>query len=74
MGAYTGETSYQHLTDFGINWTLLGHSERRALYNETNEEVAIKTKLAVENSLNVVLCIGETLEHRENNQTLKILE
>ncbi len=62
MGAYTGETSYQHLADFNLKWTLLGHSERRSLYKETSEEVGLKAKLALNNGLNVVLCIGETLE------------
>jgi len=65
MGAYTGETSYKHLADFGVKWTLVGHSEWRTLYHETNQEVGKKCKIALENDLSIVLCIGETLKERE---------
>lgn len=74
FGAYTGEISYKHLADFGIEWTLLGHSERRSLFHETSEEVAAKTKLAVENKLKVVLCVGEKLEEREAGKTFAVVE
>jgi triosephosphate isomerase len=48
---------------------LTGHSERRCLFGETDKDVAIKTKVAVENGLNVMLCIGEQLEERESGKT-----
>lgn len=73
FGAYTGETSHLHLNDLGINWTLIGHSERRALFGESNEIVGLKTKLALENKMKVVLCIGESLSEREANKTLDII-
>jgi len=73
MGAFTGEISIEHLKDFGVNWTLTGHSERRALYHETNEIVAKKTKRALDNGMHVVACIGEQLSDRKNGQTMAIL-
>ncbi|CAM9609995.1 unnamed protein product [Heterosigma akashiwo] len=64
-GAYTGETTAQMLKEFGINWCITGHSERRAMEGETSEIVAAKTKLAIDNGLKVMFCCGETLEERE---------
>ena len=61
FGAFTGEISIEHLKDFGVNWTLTGHSERRAMYHETSEIVAQKTKRALDNGMFVVACIGEQL-------------
>ena len=63
-GAYTGEVSADQLVEFGLQWVILGHSERRAKYGETNEKVAAKVKYALSKGLNVVLCIGEQLEQR----------
>lgn len=60
--------------DFGLTWTLTGHSERRAYYGETDEIVANKTKRALDLGLNVIFCIGETLEQREADQTLDVLK
>ncbi len=74
FGAYTGETSVLHLKDLGIHWTLVGHSERRSLFAESNSIVAEKTKFAVDNKVNVVLCIGETLQERESDQTLNVIQ
>ncbi len=62
MGAFTGEISLEHLKDFGVNWTLTGHSERRKYYHETSDVVATKTKRAVDLGFEVIACIGETLE------------
>ena len=58
-GAFTGEVSADILTDMGVKWVILGHSERRSLYGETNELVAKKLKYALDKGLNVILCIGE---------------
>lgn len=57
----------------GINWTLLGHSERRTLFGETDEIVADKCKRALEAGLNVVACIGETKEERETGVTMTVV-
>ena len=51
FGAFTGELAPKHLKDFGINWTILGHSERRKYYSETSEIVAKKIKLAIDTKL-----------------------
>ncbi|KAJ7182830.1 Triosephosphate isomerase [Mycena crocata] len=71
-GAFTGEISPPQLKDAGIPYVILGHSERRTLFHETSEIVAQKTKAALAASLSVILCIGETLEQRETNQTTKV--
>ncbi len=52
---------------------ILGHSERRQYFNETNEVVAGKVKLAIENGLNVIGCIGEQLKEREDGETMKVV-
>lgn len=62
------------LAEFGINCTLIGHSERRDLYGETNSDVAKKVQLSLENNLQVVLCIGEHKEDRESGNTNTILQ
>eukprot|EP00330_Aristerostoma_sp_ATCC50986_P004075 CAMPEP_0114579734 /NCGR_PEP_ID=MMETSP0125-20121206/4087_1 /TAXON_ID=485358 ORGANISM="Aristerostoma sp., Strain ATCC 50986" /NCGR_SAMPLE_ID=MMETSP0125 /ASSEMBLY_ACC=CAM_ASM_000245 /LENGTH=251 /DNA_ID=CAMNT_0001770727 /DNA_START=62 /DNA_END=813 /DNA_ORIENTATION=- len=72
-GAYTGEIAPQHLSDLGLKWVILGHSERRQYYNETDQVVANKTKYAIENNLSVILCIGESLEQREAGKTLDVV-
>jgi len=64
-GAYTGESSPQMLKDFGLNWVILGHSERRHVFGETDNEVGLKTINALNNNLNVIACIGEKLDERE---------
>lgn len=68
-GAYTGNVTADQLTDIGIKWTLAGHSERRSLFGDTDQDVGIKTKIAIENGMNVMVCIGEQLEERETNKT-----
>ena len=64
-GAYTGEISAAMLASVGCEYTILGHSERRQYYGETDEKLVEKTKLALENGLKVILCVGENLEERE---------
>lgn len=64
-GAFTGNVTADQLTDIGIKWTLTGHSERRSLFGETDKDVAVKTKIAIDNGMNVMVCIGEQLEERE---------
>ncbi|CUA69824.1 triosephosphate isomerase (TIM) [Rhizoctonia solani] len=73
-GAYTGEISPAQLVDAGIPWVILGHSERRTLFGDTDEIVADKTKAALDAGLSVILCIGETLDEREAGITVKVCE
>lgn len=73
-GAFTGEISAEQVKDFGLEWTLVGHSERRKLNGETDEMVAAKTARAQANGLKVILCIGETLEQREAGQTNDVIK
>ena len=68
-GAHTGETSGSMLVDMGCRYVLVGHSERRATYGESDEDVALRFKAALEAELQPVLCVGETLEEREQGQT-----
>jgi triosephosphate isomerase len=73
-GAYTGEISPQQLVDAKVPWVILGHSERRSMFGDTDKFVADKTKAAVDAGLQVILCIGETLEEREADKTAEVNE
>ena len=73
-GAYTGEVSALMLKDAGCEYVILGHSERRQYFNETDSFVNKKIKSALQNKLKPILCIGETLEQRNNDQTMKIIK
>ncbi len=68
-GAYTGEVSASMLGDFGCTYVIVGHSERRAYHNETDELVAQKTLRALRAGLTPIVCVGETLSEREADQT-----
>jgi triosephosphate isomerase len=68
-GAFTGEVSGAMLKDAGCVYVIVGHSERRALYGESDQVVAEKFKAAQDNGLVPILCVGETLAERESNQT-----
>lgn len=72
--AFTGEVSIDALVDLWVDMVMIGHSERRQYYNETDETVVRKVKLALERGIRPLVCIGETLEQKQNNQTLMILE
>ena len=63
-GAYTGEVSAGMLADLGCMYVLVGHSERRTLYGETDDQVARKCEAALANGLRPILCVGETLAER----------
>ena len=66
-GAFTGEVSADMIKDFGAKYVVVGHSERRSMYGETDELVAQKVQAALDNHLTPLFCIGETLEEREGN-------
>lgn len=72
-GAFTGEVSTRMLAAAGCSYVILGHSERRQLFGETNEVVNLKVKKALAEGLRVILCVGETLEERESGVTDKIV-
>lgn len=67
-GAHTGEVSPDMLLDSGVDVVILGHSERRAIYGESDEFINSKVKLALSKGLEVILCVGETLEEREGGK------
>ncbi len=73
-GAYTGEVSAAMLSDLGCSYAIIGHSERRALFGDDNAIVAQKFTRLAEQGIKPVLCVGETLEQRESEQTLNIIE
>jgi len=72
-GAFTGEISSRMLKEAGAQFVLLGHSERRQLFKETNETIQRKLARAFEDQIQPILCIGETLEQRETKQTFTVL-
>ena len=72
-GAFTGEISAEMLRDLYVNFVILGHSERRQFFGETNHSVNKKILAAVENNLKPIYCIGETLEEREAGKTLDVV-
>jgi len=73
-GAYTGEISPLSLVDMGVEFVIIGHSERRTIYKECDELLNKKVLNAVKHNLKVIFCVGETLEEREANKTLEVLE
>ena len=72
-GAYTGEIAPKMLKAIGVEYVIIGHSERRQYYNETDETVNKKIKAAFENELKPIVCVGETLEEREAGKTADII-
>eukprot|EP00435_Cladocopium_sp_Y103_P072761 s204_g41.t1 len=73
-GAFTGEVSAGQVADAGLKYVLVGHSERRSLYGETDEDCAAKTKAALDKGLTVVFCIGEQLAERQSGKTTEVCE
>ena len=72
-GAYTGEVSGKMLKSIGVEYVIIGHSERRQYFNETDETVNKKIKAAFANELKPIVCVGETLEQREAGKTEEII-
>lgn len=73
-GAYTGEVAGSMLRDFGCTYVIVGHSERRALFGEDSDTVALKYQAATQAGLLPILCLGETLEEREAGQTERVVD
>lgn len=73
-GAYTGEVSAQMVASTGANYVILGHSERRQYYGETDETLQGKTRLALDNNLTPIYCVGEILEERENGTFNQVVQ
>jgi triosephosphate isomerase len=73
-GAHTGEVAAGMLRDFGCRYVLVGHSERRTLYGESDADVAARFAAALDAGLEPVLCVGETLEEREQDRTEAVVE
>ena len=73
-GAYTGEVSVEMLQDFNTKLVILGHSERRTYYNETNESVNLKLIKVLESNITPIVCIGESLVQRENGEAKSFVE
>jgi triosephosphate isomerase len=72
-GAYTGEISCNALSDLNIDFCILGHSERRHTFHETNNNVSLKSSRVIEYKIVPIVCIGETLEEKENGKTKDVL-
>ena len=73
-GAYTGEVSPSMLVDIGVEYVILGHSERRTYFNETDETVNLKVKAALAHDLIPIMCCGETLQQREQGEMQRFIE
>lgn len=73
-GAYTGEISADMLKSVGVNTVILGHSERRAIFHETDAIIANKVDTALKHDMTVIFCFGEELKDRQNNQHFNVVE
>lgn len=72
-GAYTAEISVEMLLTVGVTWIILGHSERRQYHQESDQMVNARTKVVLEAGLTPIICVGETLEQRESEQTETVI-
>jgi triosephosphate isomerase len=72
-GAFTGEVAPEMLKDIGIEWVILGHSERREIFKEADDEIGLKVAHALKAGLKVMACIGEKLEEREADKTTEVV-
>ena len=72
-GAFTGEITAPMIKSFGVNWTILGHSERRDIFGESDELLAQKAAFAIENDLHIIFCCGEHLSEREAGKAVEFV-
>lgn len=73
-GAFTGEVSPPFLADAGATWAIVGHSERRQFFGDTNDSVGKKTRAALSAGLGAIVCVGEMLAERDSNRTLDVVD
>ena len=73
-GAYTGEISGAILNSIGVHYTIVGHSERRQMFHETNEQVGLKVDMAIKRGIKTIICCGETYDERHTNRQNKIVK
>jgi triosephosphate isomerase len=73
-GAFTGEVSGGMIADAGASWAIVGHSERRQFFGDTNESVGKKAKAAIAAGLGAIVCVGESLAERDGGRTLEIVD
>lgn len=73
QGAFTGEISAPMLTDLGCRYVILGHSERRRLFNEQDDAINKKVRAALRHGLQPILCVGESIEEREGDRTVEVV-
>ena len=73
-GAFTGEISAEMLKEIGVEYVIIGHSERRQYFGETDASVNARTLQALKNGLKPIVCVGETLDEREKNKTNRVLK
>jgi len=73
QGAFTGEISIQSLCDLQVDFCIVGHSERRQIFNETNEIINLKSSQLIAHNIIPIVCIGETLKEKESNKTNEVL-
>ena len=74
LGAFTGEISGEMLKPLGVEYAIIGHSERRAYYNETDADLAAKTKKTISLDITPIFCVGENLNERESDKYFSIIE
>jgi triosephosphate isomerase len=73
-GAFTGEVSAPLLADAGVTWAIVGHSERRQFFGDTNDSVGKKARAALAGGLGAIVCVGEMLAERDSNRTLDVID
>ena len=73
-GAFTGECSGQMLKDNAIKYAIIGHSERREYHHEKNDDIKLKLLKAINSNINPILCVGESIEQRESDQTFDVID
>lgn len=72
-GAYTGEVSFYQLNSLGIKYSLIGHSERRHIFNENDDLISLKIDSCIKNNITPILCVGEAKEERERGKTIDVI-